>query len=93
MVERILEEQVKEAGFFISLMSRLVQTYPNWASQVVSRHPGDRRGDQAAVLHGRRAEPPPGRVDRSAGRHEQVRAGPATPDGADPGLGTVPRPG
>jgi hypothetical protein len=40
MVERILEEQVKEAGFFISLMSRLVLTYPNWASQVVSAHPG-----------------------------------------------------
>jgi hypothetical protein len=32
VVERILEEQVKEAGYFISLMSRLVQTYPNWAS-------------------------------------------------------------
>lgn len=40
MVERILEEQVKEAGFFISLMTRLVQTYPNWASQVVSNHQG-----------------------------------------------------
>jgi hypothetical protein len=39
VVERILEEQVKEAGYFISLMSRLVQTYPNWASEVVSRHP------------------------------------------------------
>jgi hypothetical protein len=39
VVERILEEQVKEAGFFISLMSRLVQTYPNWATDVVSRHP------------------------------------------------------
>jgi hypothetical protein len=38
MVERILEEQVKEAGYFISLMTRLVQTYPNWASQVVSNH-------------------------------------------------------
>src|SRR5262249_9447467 len=39
VVERILEEQVKEAGYFISLMSRLVQTYPNWASEVVSGHP------------------------------------------------------
>jgi hypothetical protein len=39
VVERILEEQVKEAGFFISLMTRLVQTYPNWAADVVSRHP------------------------------------------------------
>jgi hypothetical protein len=38
VVERILEEQVNEAGNFISLMSRLVQTYPNWASEVVSSH-------------------------------------------------------
>jgi hypothetical protein len=40
VVERVLEEQVKEAGFFISLMSRLVQAFPNWASSVVSSHPG-----------------------------------------------------
>ena len=39
VVERILEEQVKEAGFLVSLMSRLVQTYPNWASEVVAGHP------------------------------------------------------
>jgi hypothetical protein len=39
VVERILEEQVKEAGYFVSLMSRLVTTYPNWASQVVKNHP------------------------------------------------------
>ena len=35
LIERILEEQVREAGYFISLMSRLVVTYPNWACQVV----------------------------------------------------------
>ena len=40
VVERILEDQVKEAGFFISLMGRLVQTYPVWASEVVSRQTG-----------------------------------------------------
>jgi hypothetical protein len=39
VVERILEEQVKEAGYFISLMTRLVRTHPNWASEVVSSHP------------------------------------------------------
>jgi hypothetical protein len=39
MIERILEEQVKEAGYFISLMSRLVLTYPNWASHVVNSQP------------------------------------------------------
>src|SRR5262249_32500328 len=39
VVERILEEQVEEAGKFISLMSGLVMTYPNWASQIVNHHP------------------------------------------------------
>ncbi len=38
VIERILEEQVKEAGRFISLMSGLVLTYPNWASHVVNSH-------------------------------------------------------
>ena len=41
LIERILEEQVREAGYFISLMSRLVITYPNWACQVV--------GSQASI--------------------------------------------
>ena len=39
VIERILEEQVKEAGYFISLMSRLVLTYPNWAGHIVNSHP------------------------------------------------------
>ena len=39
LIERILEEQVREAGYFISLMSRLVVTYPNWACQVVGSQP------------------------------------------------------
>jgi hypothetical protein len=39
LIERVLEEQVREAGNFISLMSRLVVTYPNWACQVVANHP------------------------------------------------------
>jgi hypothetical protein len=40
VVERVLEEQVREAGYFISLMTRLVMTYPDWASEVVTLHPG-----------------------------------------------------
>ena len=36
VIERVLEEQVREAGYFISLMSRLVVTYPNWAAQVIA---------------------------------------------------------
>ena len=70
VVERILEEQVKEAGFFISLMSRLVQTYPNWASEVVSSHAAiDAASKQrfcTVVVQTRRAR----RLERAAGRHE-----------------------
>jgi hypothetical protein len=39
LIERILEDQVREAGYFISLMTRLVATYPNWACDVVATHP------------------------------------------------------
>ena len=34
--EKILEDQVKEAGWFVSLMGRLVAMYPDWASGVVA---------------------------------------------------------
>ncbi len=34
VIERVLEEQVREAGQFVSLMSRLVVMYPNWATGV-----------------------------------------------------------
>jgi hypothetical protein len=34
VVERVLEDQVREAGQFVSLMSRLVVTHPDWATQV-----------------------------------------------------------
>jgi hypothetical protein len=39
LIERVLEEQVREAGYFISLMTRLVVTYPNWACQIVGNQP------------------------------------------------------
>jgi hypothetical protein len=39
LIERILEDQVREAGYFISLMTRLVVTYPDWASRVVGGQP------------------------------------------------------
>jgi hypothetical protein len=39
VVEKILEEQVREAGQFVSLMSRLVVTYPNWACQTIGNQP------------------------------------------------------
>jgi hypothetical protein len=34
VIEKLLEDQVREAGWFVSLMGRLVATYPNWACQV-----------------------------------------------------------
>jgi hypothetical protein len=39
MIERILQEQVREAGQFVSLMTKLVVLYPNWATQVAMTHP------------------------------------------------------
>jgi hypothetical protein len=34
LIERVLEDQVQEAGWLVSLMGRLVELYPNWACQV-----------------------------------------------------------
>jgi hypothetical protein len=34
LIEKLLEDQVREAGWFVSLMGRLVAMYPNWACQV-----------------------------------------------------------
>jgi hypothetical protein len=34
VIDRVLEDQVREAGQFVSLMSRLVVSYPDWATQV-----------------------------------------------------------
>jgi hypothetical protein len=40
VVERVLKEQVDEAGLFVSLMARLVEVYPDWAAGVARAHPG-----------------------------------------------------
>jgi len=37
ILEKVLEQQVQEAGWFVSLMGRLVAQYPVWAVDVVSR--------------------------------------------------------
>ncbi len=37
LLEKVLEDQVQEAGWFISLMGRMVENYPNWACSVVLR--------------------------------------------------------
>lgn len=35
LLEKVLEDQVQEAGLFVSIMGRLVETHPNWACSVV----------------------------------------------------------
>lgn len=40
LIDRLLEDQVREAGHFISMMSRLVVMYPNWSTQVALAQPG-----------------------------------------------------
>ncbi len=37
ILERVLEDQVEEAGWFVSLMGRLVETYPDWAAQTTAK--------------------------------------------------------
>ncbi len=37
LIEKLLQDQVQEAGWFVSLMGRLVQIYPDWASQTVGK--------------------------------------------------------
>ena len=39
VIEKVLEDQVREAGWFVSLMGRLVAAYPNWACQVTQNQP------------------------------------------------------
>jgi hypothetical protein len=40
LIDHLLEEQVRQAGQFVSLMSKLVVTYPNWATEVAQSQPG-----------------------------------------------------
>lgn len=58
LLESVVEDQVQEAGLFVSIMGRLVQMYPNWATQVAQHaaevRPDVRQSFGALVLQVRR---------------------------------------
>ena len=59
LLENLLEDQVREAGWFVSLMGRLVEAYPNWATQVAVsraeiRHPEARQHFRDVIVQNRR---------------------------------------
>lgn len=59
IIEKLLEDQVREAGWFVSLMGRLVAMYPNWACQVAMKqeqiHIETRQRFRDVVIQTRRA--------------------------------------
>ena len=71
LIEKALEEQVQEAGWFVSLMGRLVVTYPNWASDVCMKQghvPIEARQEfRQIVLQSRKANASAGRPQMVAG--------------------------
>ncbi len=78
VIDRVLEDQVREAGQFVSLMSRLVVSYPDWATQVALKQ-GDldeetRANFQELVAQNRRPDASPGRpvVMANSGRASQA---------------------
>jgi hypothetical protein len=58
LLEKVLEDQVQEAGWFVSLMGRMVETYPNWACSVVIKQdqidPAKRQSFRETVLQVKR---------------------------------------
>lgn len=72
LIERLLVDQIQEAGWFVSLMGRLVETYPDWADQVIASQahlPEESRGRFQTVVSRVR------RPDSSRGRPELVAEG------------------
>ncbi len=65
LLEKVLEDQVQEAGLFVSLMGRLVETYPNWACEVaMTRAQASAEAKQVfreAVITHKRKDADPGR--------------------------------
>lgn len=58
IIEKLLEDQVQEAGWFVSLMARMVEMYPNWAMTTIRNQaelpPTSRQGFRELVLQNRR---------------------------------------
>jgi hypothetical protein len=58
LIEKLLEDQVREAGWFVSLMARLVEMHPTWATAVAMRQehirPETRQSFRALVAQTRR---------------------------------------
>jgi hypothetical protein len=65
ILEKVLEDQVQEAGLFVSLMGRLVESYPNWACQVTmakaQASPEAKQAFREAVITNRRKDADAGR--------------------------------
>lgn len=65
IIEKLLEDQVQEAGWFVSLMARMVEMYPNWAVSTIQKQATlpvtTRQGFRELVLKNRRAGAYPGR--------------------------------
>jgi hypothetical protein len=65
LLEKVLEDQVQEAGWFVSLMGRLVEMYPYWACQVAQTGPDIapevRKGFAKVVLQTKRPNANTGR--------------------------------
>lgn len=77
LIENVIRDQVQEAGLFVSLMSRLVERYPGWATSVVMNREDIagqvRTGFRDLVAKNRRADALPGRPEIL----EQAAAAPA----------------
>ncbi len=67
LIEGVIRDQVQEAGLFVSLMSRLVERYPLWATGVVMAKQELTQEKRSAfrelVLKNRRADALPGRPE------------------------------
>ncbi len=69
LIEQVLIDQLAEAGLFVSVMGRLVESHPDWASQVAAQQdhvPAETRRIFREILEQtRRDDARPGRPDLS----------------------------